>query len=190
MSKNSKKTYKLVIIGDQSVGKTCLIYTYANGEFPSDFVPAIHSRYRKKGQQSDAYIVDSFGQIPADTERWDTYEKANLYLLCFSVVDPVSFNNLTTGWTDLVRQKEKHPNFLLVGLKTDLRGDNTVINGLQSQGLRPIMPEEGKLRANEVEACGYVECSALSGNGVKEVFDQAVKYAESPPAEGNCCTVA
>ena len=190
MSKNSKKTYKLVIIGDQSVGKTCLIYTYANGEFPSDFVPAIHSRYRKKGQQSDAYIVDSFGQIPADTERWDTYEKANLYLLCFSVVDPVSFNNLTTGWTDLVRQKEKHPNFLLVGLKTDLRGDNTVINGLQSQGLRPIMPEEGKLRANEVEACGYVECSALSGNGVKEVFDQAVKYAESPSAEGNCCTVA
>ncbi|OHT14896.1 Cell division control protein 42 [Tritrichomonas foetus] len=188
---SSKKNLKLVIIGNQSVGKTCLVYTFANGKFPTDFVPSIHEKYSKKLSHVNVDIIDSFGQIQADTERWDSfYIKADIYLLCFSVVDPESFETLLTSWIELIESKEKHPAYLLVGLKTDLRGDRTVLNGLQSQSMRPIQPEEGKVKANEIDAYGYVECSALSGNGVKEVFDQAIQFAENPPNEGGCCVIA
>lgn len=209
--------YKLVVIGDQSIGKTCFIYTYANDKFPTDFVPSIHEPLIKSliqindtEKNYEIEIVDSFGQIETDLQRWNLYENADLYLLCFSVVDPPTFQNANSLWIEFIENKtsvesEKKRNgnnnnkkkkdhdsdsqFLLVGLKTDLRGDRTVLNGLHSNGMRPIMPEEGKVKANEIGAFDYVECSALSGNGVKEVFDQAIMYLDRPNTEGNCCSV-
>mgnify|MGYP001075386914 CR=1 FL=1 len=208
---SDSKRFKLVVIGDQSIGKTCFIYTYANDKFPTDFVPSIHEPFVKSliqihdtEKNYEIEIVDSFGKIQTDSERWNLYENANLYLLCFSVVDPYTFQNIQPLWIDFIenklseengknstKKKDKHPNslYLLVGLKTDLRGDRTVLNGLQSNGLRPIMPEEGKIKANEIGAFDYVECSALSGNGVKEVFDQAIMFLDSPDTEGNCCSI-
>lgn len=213
---SDSKKFKLVVIGDQSVGKTCFVYTYANDKFPTDFVPSIYEPFVKPQIQIhdiekkyEIEIIDSFGQIQTDLDRWNLYEDADLYLLCFSVVDPPTFQNVYPPWIEMIEskineknekkksgkntknKKSDHPDslYLLVGLKTDLRGDRTVLNGLQSNGMRPIMPEEGKVKASEIGAFDYVECSALSGNGVKEVFDQAIMFLDNPDNEGNCCFI-
>ena len=64
---------------------------------------------------------------------------------------------------------------LLVGTKIDLREDASVIEGLRSQSLAPITKEQGDALCKECGAAGYVECSALTQKGLKQVFDEAAR---------------
>ena len=64
---------------------------------------------------------------------------------------------------------------LLVGTKTDLRHDASVLQELRKLGEAPITHQQGNGMAVEVGAVGYVECSALTQKGLKEVFDRAVE---------------
>lgn len=64
---------------------------------------------------------------------------------------------------------------LLVCTKTDLRADPTTLSLMAAQGTKPVSSEEGERIAREIGAKRYLECSAKLGNGVKEVFDAAVR---------------
>ena len=50
-----------------------------------------------------------------------------------------------------------------------------------------ITPEQGKQKAESIGAVGYVECSAMKNEGVKEVFDTAIRIATTPQKEGCTC---
>lgn len=57
----------------------------------------------------------------------------------------------------------------------DLRDDPQVIEKLQRQKQRPVAAEHGERLARELGAVKYVECSALTQKGLKNVFDE-VRY--------------
>jgi len=61
---------------------------------------------------------------------------------------------------------------LIVGTQVDLRDDMQVIEKLQRQKQRPITAEMGERLARELGAVKYVECSALTQKGLKNVFDE------------------
>lgn len=75
--------------------------------------------------------------------------------------------------------------FLLVGLKTDLREDESTINRLKEKGMVPITKEQGEAKAKKMGAKGYVECSALTQNGLKNVFDTAIQTVVVNGASGS-----
>jgi len=58
---------------------------------------------------------------------------------------------------------------LFVGTKIDLREDKEVIGQLSAQGLSAIKREQGIKMANKVRAVKYLECSALTQRGLKQV---------------------
>lgn len=63
---------------------------------------------------------------------------------------------------------------MLVGTKTDLRGDDHTRRMLHAQGQATISPEQGGAVAKEIGA-KYAECSAKTGKGLKEVFALALR---------------
>ena len=59
--------------------------------------------------------------------------------------------------------------FLISGTKIDLREDKEVIGQLSAQGLSAIKREQGIKMASKIRAVKYLECSALTQRGLKQV---------------------
>uniref|UniRef100_A0A671Y7D9 Cell division cycle 42, like n=1 Tax=Sparus aurata TaxID=8175 RepID=A0A671Y7D9_SPAAU len=68
-----------------------------------------------------------------------------------------------------------------VGTQVDLREDSNTIEKLAKNKQRPLYPEAGEKLARELKAVKYVECSALTQRGLKNVFDEAILAALEPP---------
>ena len=97
-----------------------------------------------------------------------------------------SYENVKEKW--LPELKSHHcTKVLLVGTKIDMRDDPTIT----SKGLKVMTPEDGEsIVAMHKEVIGYAECSALTQDGLKNVFDQAIRIALTKPEESadGCCT--
>jgi GTPase SAR1 family protein len=80
---------------------------------------------------------------------------------------------------------------LLVGTKSDLRNDQGMLQQLQAKGLHVITQQEAQARAKELGAASYLECSALTQEGLKTVFDEAIRAALNKPKtkKKSLCTV-
>lgn len=80
---------------------------------------------------------------------------------------------------------------MIVGTQIDLRDDPAVIEKLAKQKQRPIDFDLGERLARELGAVKYVECSALTQQGLKNVFDEAIVAALEPPppkkGKSPCC---
>lgn len=59
--------------------------------------------------------------------------------------------------------------FFWKGTKTDLRDDRETLSALSEQGLSPLKREQGQKLANKIRAVKYMECSALTQRGLKQV---------------------
>lgn len=80
---------------------------------------------------------------------------------------------------------------LIVGTQIDLRDDPNVNDKLARQRQRPISFDNGERLARELGAVKYVECSALTQKGLKNVFDEAIVAALEPPVtkKSKKCTI-
>jgi len=63
----------------------------------------------------------------------------------------------------------------------DLRNDQQTIQKLAKNKQKPITTESAERQARELRAVKYVECSALTQEGLKNVFDEAIIAAMEPP---------
>lgn len=68
---------------------------------------------------------------------------------------------------------------MIVGTQIDLRDDSQVIEKLARQKQRPVTSEQGERLARELGAVKYVECSALTQKGLKNVFDEVRELRRS-----------
>ena len=92
--------------------------------------------------------------------------------MCFSVIDPASFENVRKKWFAEVHHNCPGVPCLIVGTQIDLRDDNAVIKKLARQNQGPVSNESGERLARELGAVIYVECSALKLEGLRYVFDE------------------
>merc|ERR1712098_349718 len=70
---------------------------------------------------------------------------------------------------------------ILDGTKADLRNDAETQAQLRAKNLQPVAIGEIEQMVNEVNAVKYIECSALTQEGLKNVFDEAIRAALYKP---------
>lgn len=69
---------------------------------------------------------------------------------------------------------------ILVGTKLDLRDDEATRESLRQKKMAPIQYEQAVMVAKEIKAQKYLECSALTQRNLKSVFDEAIRYVDTP----------
>lgn len=121
------------------------------------------------GIQVTLGLWDTAGQEDYDRLRPLSYPQTDVFLICFSVASPSSFENVTSKWYPEIKHHCPDAPMILVGTKIDLRDDRETLTCLAEQGLSPLKREQGQKLANKVRAVKYMECSALTQRGLKQV---------------------
>jgi len=176
---------KLVIVGDGACGKTCLLIVFSKGTFPEDYVPTVFENYvadvEVDGRRVELALWDTAGQEDYDRLRPLSYPDSHVVLICFAIDLPDSLENVQEKWIGEVMHFCPKVPVMLVGCKKDLRRDPQTIDNLRKQNQRPVAPEQGQAVAQKVGARMYLECSARTGEGVREAFQHATRAALLKP---------
>ncbi|KAG8744374.1 GTP-binding protein Rho1 [Ceratobasidium sp. 414] len=172
---------KLVIIGDGACGKTCLLVVFSGGTFPEGYGPIVFENYvadvEVDGKRVELALWDTAGQEDFDRLRPLTYSRANVILIGFAVDSPDSLDNVQEKWISEVMHFCQGLPVILVGCKKDLRRDPKTIEDWRKTSQRLATPEECMAVAQKIGARHYLECSAKSGEGVREVIQYATRAA-------------
>jgi Rho family protein len=91
-----------------------------------------------------------------------------------SVNQPTHPESFTLQWYPEVSHFCESVPLILVATKTDLRSDDYTRRMLHAQGQSTVSSDQGQAVAKEIGA-KYIECSAKTGTGVKDVFTLALK---------------
>lgn len=174
----AERRVKCVLVGDGAVGKTSLVVSYTTNGYPTEYVPTAFDNFSAlvsvDGQPVKLQLCDTAGQDEFDKLRPLCYTSADVFLLCFSVVSPASFQNVPEKWVPEIRRHAPTAPLVLVGTQCDVREDVKVLIDLARYRERPVEPTDVQDCAVEIGAVAYMECSSLTQKNLKEVFDTAI----------------
>ena len=91
------------------------------------------------------------------------------------MVDPASFENIRKKWIQEVKSCAPGVPFIIIGTKTDLRGDSTTLRELESRNQEVVTRAQGEALCGELKGHKYLECSALTQSGLQEIFDECIR---------------
>lgn len=163
---------RIIIVGDSSVGKTCLVVKFTEDRFIDAHDITIGVELGNKVLKIENNIMkfqiwDTSGQENYRSVTRSFYRRAGCAILVFDLTDPSSFNNCES-WVREIRQNSKDDIILyLVGNKSDLLIDHKI----PTDEINKFVASHGIL--------AYKQTSAKTGENIESVFREvAVKLME------------
>jgi small GTP-binding protein len=187
---------KVVLVGDQQVGKTSIIAHLVTNTFNPSTSPTIGAAFQTY------CIATSHG--PVTMQIWDTagqekyraltplyYRSADAAVLVYDVTQVASFSDMERWSHELAEKAPANLRVVIVGNKIDL---------IEA---REVNTEAARVWSEEHGAKWYAEVSAKTGGGINELFlgiaemlsgekakevtPNDSKAQEAPPQDGGCC---
>ncbi|XP_077294608.1 ras-like GTP-binding protein RhoL [Arctopsyche grandis] len=186
MANSRIRPIKVTTVGDGMVGKTCMLITYTTKEFPQEYVPTVFDNYADNitvdGQQFNMTLWDTAGQEDYERLRPLSYPNTDCFIICYSISTRASYENIYTKWFPEIKHFSPTIPIVLVGTKKDLRVPNTKDE--------IITFTEGKRLKKKIKAASFIECSAVSQEGLREVFEAAVRAVlKKRPVKSRPCKI-
>lgn len=158
--------FKLLIIGNSSVGKTSFLFRYADDSFTSAFVSTVGIDFKVKtvfrnDKRVKLQIWDTAGQERYRTITTAYYRGAMGFILMYDITNEDSFNSVQDWLTQIKTYSWGNAQVILVGNKCDMEDE------------RVISFERGKQLAEQL-GVQFFETSAKENVNVKAVFEQLV----------------
>ena len=155
--------FKLLLIGNSSVGKSSLLFRFVENVWDDSFVPTIGVDFKLKtlevnGKKIKLQIWDTAGQERFKNITSSYYRGGNGVLVVYDITDRESFENLTSWLIEIEKNANKNVYKLLIGNKCDL------------EDKRKVSIQEGKDFA-ESNGMKFIETSAKDNTKVQEAFE-------------------
>ena len=166
MSKKKEKVYKIVLLGDEGVGKTSTITQHVEKKFDESYKMTIGTDISAKlmeegGKNIYLIIWDIGGQDKFKVLRESYLQGAFGALVLYDITNQFSYNHIHDWIADAEKYCGKIP-LVLCANKNDLENKRTVLS------------EDGKKLAKEIGA-EFIETSAKTGDNVDEAFNLLVQ---------------
>ena len=166
--KQKELLYKILLLGDSSVGKTCFLMRYSDNTFQEIHMSTIGLDYKLKNVQLDdgkivkIQIWDTAGQDRFRSITKNYYKGAHGIILIYDVTSRKTYENIKNWVAQIKEEVSEKVTIILVGNKID------------DEKNRKVTTEEGQNMAKE---CGldFFETSAKSGINIDSTFNELVK---------------
>ena len=167
MSSEKSETFKILTIGESGVGKTCILRRFVEDKFLKNHLATIGIDFKTKtvkikNKDIKLKIWDTAGEERFRNITTQYYKGADGIVLVYDVTDGSSFEKIK-DWMDQITSNTTKDNIglVLLGNKCDFEE-------------RAVTEEQG-IKLGEELKISYFETSALSGQGIKEAFEQLTK---------------
>mmetsp|Transcript_50377 Transcript_50377/g.126465 ORF Transcript_50377/g.126465 Transcript_50377/m.126465 type:complete len:210 (+) Transcript_50377:359-988(+) len=154
--------FKLLLIGDSGVGKSCLLIRFAEDSYTESYISTIGVDFKIRtitvnGKTVKLQIWDTAGQERFRTITSSYYRGAHGIMVVYDVTDNVSYNNVKEWLQEIDKFGSETVSRLLVGNKSDLVAKKVVMESTA----REFADQFGM---------HFVETSAKDNKGVEEAF--------------------
>jgi len=154
--------FKFIIIGDAATGKSCLLHRFIDDKFRKESTHTIGVEFGSKiievgGHFVKLQIWDTAGQERFRSVTRSYYRGAAGTILVYDITSRESYNHVSSWLNDAKALANPDIAIVLVGNKIDLSSE------------REVSFLEASRFAQENELM-FLETSALTGEGVSEVF--------------------
>ena len=161
-------SFKMIVIGDAGVGKSCLTNRAAKEKFISDYSPTVGFEFLTFSTNIDNKIVklqiwDTCGQEVYRSLITNFYRNASLAMMVYSIDSRESFIHINQWLKEVRIQSHPDVKIILIGNKADLENE------------RAVTYEEAKRFKEENQILYFEETSAKTGLNSKEVFEAAAR---------------
>ena len=158
--------FKVVLIGDTSVGKTNILSKYLTNDFDPDSKATVGVEFGTKNFKIEDNIVKVQIWDTAGQERYRSitnayYKGAKGSLLVYDITNPKTFESIDRWLSDLKVNGDENISVVLLGNKSDLESD------------RKVSTQQGKEKA-EFYKLAFLETSALNGNNIDKAFSELI----------------
>jgi Ras-related protein Rab-1A len=168
VSSSNDIIYKILLLGDSSVGKTCLLLRYVEDTYTANHISTIGVDYKMKLVSTNdnkvikLQIWDTAGQDRFRCITKNYYRGSNGIMLIYDITSTSSFQNIKNWITQIKDYLGDDACITLVGNKIDLESN------------RRVSTEEGRKLATE-NNFNFFEASAKDNINISEAFENLTK---------------